>query len=241
MGDRAVRTVTNGNILNLELMNLILKTQEIRFSVDTPNPETYAYMRRVNSSLFGKTIENLKTLVSEKRRTNSNLEIGATCIISHQNSGQVAEFADLMLGEVAIDHVIYKSDIYGNVKPGKNDLRIVSEQLSQIKEKYGEKVDIRPDLGEFNSGQPCVVTSFKSVINPYGEFFSCCLGAQPGEKNGYKYGDVKSLIREGESNPISTIWAETGDIRQEMKRRVGCTDCNFTDREINVDYLKFVR
>lgn len=232
-----VRTVTNGNTLNQSSLELVLLTQEVRFSVDTPNPITYSKLRRVNPRLHAKTLDNITRLVQAKNSGGFALEIGTTCIIGEENAEELEEFADIMIGQIGVDHVIYKSDIYGNIKPDSEEATLVNQQLARAQEKYGDKIDYRPDLGGFEPGKPCAVPYFKAVLNSYGELYSCCLGAQPGERNGYKFGDVKAEIRNGNTDALVTVWEQTSDIRSKMLKKVGCMNCNFTDRKINNAYF----
>ncbi len=231
-----VRTVTNGNVLNQGLIDLVLRTQEIRFSIDTPDPMTYSKMRRVSPALHAKTINNIDQLVRAKSLSGSSLEIGATCIVGEDNAEQIEALADLMLGQLNIDHLIIKSDIYGNVKPSSGEQDSIATQITRVEDKYGDRVDHRSTDDEFETGKPCVVPHFKAVINPYGEFYSCCLGAQPGEKNGYRFGDVKSEIEAGNPSALITVWDRTKKVRDQMYKNVGCTNCNHTDRRINDAY-----
>lgn len=232
-----VRTVTNGNTLNQSSLELVLLTQEIRFSIDTPNPMTYSKLRRVAPRLHAKTLDNITRLVQARNSGGFSLEIGATCVIGEENAGELEELADLMIGQIGVDHVIYKSDIYGNIKPNSEEAVLVDQQLARVKEKYASKIDYRPDPGGFESGKPCVVPYFKAVLNPYGEFYSCCLGAQPGERNGYKFGDVKAEVRNGNTDALATVWERTAGVRRKMIEKVGCTNCNVTDRKINNVYV----
>lgn len=231
-----IRTVTNGNVLNASTFLKVLRTQEIRFSVDTPDPETYRKMRRVSSQMLQITLDNIKRLVESRDSGKYPLEIGATCIICEDNAEQLEDLAKIMIGQLHVDHLIYKTDIYGKVKPSSMH-KIVEGQLDRVSESFKDRIDIRPDLGSFVSGQPCVESHFKSVLNPYGELYSCCLGAQPGETNGIRYGDIKAEIREGNPEPLRTVWERTKHIREIMLNGVSCTDCNFTDREINKAYI----
>jgi len=234
-----VRTVTNGNVLNSSTMERVLHTQEIRFSIDSTDPNTYSKIRKVNPAMLQKTINNIGKLVEARNIGGYPLEIGATCIIGYENAGQIENFADLVLGHLGIDHVVYKYDAYGIIKPDSKDEKHVDTQLKRVKEVFGNKIDSRLDQGTFSTDQPCVESYFKSVLNPYGELFSCCLGAQPGETNGIKYGDIKAEIKSGNSNPLTTIWKKTRTARDAMRKKVDCTDCNFTDRETNAKYVVF--
>lgn len=235
-----VRIVTNGNFISSKAIDKILQCEEIRFSVDTPDPETYSGIRKVPVQLHQKVLDDITNLVKAKEQKNSNINIGAACIIGSDNATQLIWFADLMLSYLRIDTVVFKYDIYGKFLANKGFQKMINSQLKAIKEKYGNKVEIRIKLPNFKTGLPCVVSYFKSAINPYGELYSCCLGAQPREINGYKLGNIVGNIRKGISNPFATVWKESKDIRLSMSRETACISCNFTDRNINKRYIEYI-
>lgn len=231
------RIVTNGNFLPPDAIEKIINCEEIRFSIDTPDPEIYARIRHVSPRLHNKTLQNIRALIAAKRNSRKNVNIGATCIIGEVNARQLTEFANLMLGDISLDTIAYKADIYSEFKPNEASREEINNQLAQVKQLYGNRVEIRPILPPFQTGAPCVVPYFKPVINPYGELYSCCLGAQPRETNGVKLGNISEAIFSGEQNPFAKVWTESKQIREKIKKRVSCTTCSFTDREINQQYV----
>lgn len=232
------RIVTNGNFIPEDLLPYITDCSEIRFSMDTVDAETYARIRNVKSNLLRITLINIQRVVSAKQERKSDVEIGATFIVNSRNQEQIADFASVLLGELGIDKIIYKYDVYGRYVPNGDHLRI-SEQLKLTKEQWGERVNVRNPLGDFVSGLPCVVPYFKSVVNPYGDVYSCCLGSQPGEMNGFFLGNIsRGLSNEGE-NSFAKVWKNSKSIRDEMLKSVKCVDCNFTDRAINESYRSY--
>lgn len=233
-----VRIVTNGNFISPEATDRILQCEEIRFSVDTPNPETYSRIRSVTSRLHQRTLDNISRLVEAKKQRGGSVDIGATCIIGQDNAAQLTQFANLMIDQLGIDKVVFKHDIYGEFATNESSRTDINSQLDTAKERYGDKVEIRPELPDFKTGLPCVVPYFKSAINPYGELYSCCLGAQPKEINGYKLGNIADSIREGKTSPLEIVWKESREIRLSMLEQVACSSCNFTDRNINLHYLE---
>ncbi len=233
-----VRIVTNGNFISPEAIDRILQCEEIRFSIDTPDPETYSRIRKIPASLHQKTLDNIVGLVEARQQRGGNVDIGSTCIIGSDNVAQLTQFADLMLDQLGIDKVVFKYDIYGEFAADASYRAGVDSQLKTAKLQHGDKVEIRPELPDFQTGLPCIVPYFKSAINPYGELYSCCLGAQPKEVNGYKLGNVADNIRKGKTNPLETVWKESRDIRLSMLKKVACTSCNFTDRNINLQYTE---
>lgn len=233
-----VRIVTNGNFISPEAIDKILQCEEIRFSIDTPNPETYSKIRRVPKMLHQRTLDNIARLVQAKKQRGGNVNIGSTCIIGPDNATQLTQFADLMLDQLGIDKVVFKHDIYGEFAADESSRVEIDSQLKAIKTKHADKVETRPELPDFQTGSPCVVPYFKSAINPYGELYSCCLGAQPRETNGYKLGNIADNIREGKTNPFATVWRQSKGTRLSMLKQVACVSCNFTDRDINLRFVE---
>lgn len=236
--DLDVRIVSHGNFLPVEALPLLIQCEEIRFSVDTPDAETYSQVRKVHPKMHERTLQNIATLVEAKKQMKGRVNIGAAFIIGEINKLQVLEFASLMLDQIGVDVVTFKYDIYGEFKPGDEQDDGLREQLERAKQLYGKRVEIRPYLGDYKGGHACVVPYFKSVINPYGELFSCCLGAQPGEKNGYLFGDVLREMRHGNNNAFASVWSQSRQIRVDMLEATQCESCNHTDRQINNAFLE---
>ncbi len=226
------RIVTNGNFIPNDLLSDIVNCVEIRFSMDTVNPDTYSLIRNVDPSLLGTTLVNIRGVVEEKKRQNTNLLVGASFITNPHNQGEIVQFADTLLGEVGVDKVIFKHDIYGKYIPD-TQRDGVEKSLSLVKAYWGDAVEIRTQLDRFKIGRPCVIPYFKSAINPYGDLYSCCLGAQPREVNGYLMGNMAVDLNDDSANAFENVWRNSKSIRRAMLREVKCVDCNYTDRQIN--------
>lgn len=233
-----VRVVTTGNYLPKIAISYLMKCSEVRFSVDAVDPSTYSKIRNVPPLLLEKTLENMRMVIKSRNEAGSSLQIGTTFIINTENSGQILSFASLMLGSVGVNKIIYKYDVYGRYVPDTNS-SIVKEHLEEVKKQWGEAVEIRDILSPFITGLPCVMPFFKPVINPYGDLYSCCLGSQPRETNGYYFGNLTKYIRGKENNAFQKVWTESRDIRRQMLKSVKCLSCNYTDRKINQSFLNF--
>ena len=146
-------------------------------------------------------------------------------MVSDLNHYQIESFAATMLDDIGIDKVVYKQDIYGEI--GIDDPS-VSGRLESVRQRYGKRVDARMDDISGSPADPCVVPYIKVAFNPYGELYSCCLGAQPGEKNGVMLGSLAS------SGSFERLWFDSAPIRKSMLMPgVSCSHCNYTDRAIN--------
>lgn len=235
--DMTIRIVTNGNFLPHSSIDDLIRCEEIRYSIDTDDPNTYAKIRRVQPRLFDYTLKNISTLINARNRENSSLSIGATFIIGEYNLEQIERFAELMLLGIGIDKVIYKHDIYRKFSSSDSD--DIKQRLYDLQSVYDQQIETRPMLPAFISDEACVVPYFKPVINPIGNLYSCCLGAQPEEMNGYLFGSIKESIDKGSSTPFQEVWNKSRTIREKMRERVQCTNCNYTDRILNSQFKVF--
>lgn len=223
------RIVTNGNFIPHTALSGVLAADEIRFSVDAVNPETYNTQRGMKGgNLLNRTISNIQMLVNERAKTDSILNIGATFLLTDINMDEIEDFAELMLNELGIEKVIYKYDIYSINVPSTRDQ--LETRLTRLKELFGEKVEYRNGVDKQQIVGPCAVPFFKVAFNPYGELASCCLGSQPGEENGVQLGSLK------EYNDLEGLWQASSTIRQNLLLGEGanCKDCNKTDQAINI-------
>lgn len=230
------RIVTNGNFIPVDLLPGIVNCTEIRFSMDTVNPDTYSHIRNVNPSLLEMTLINLGAIVKEKKEQDTNILIGASFITNSYNQEEIIQFADVLLGKIGIDKVIYKHDMYGKYIPDSRKGG-VEESLSIVKSNWGDAVEIRTQLEVFNTSLPCIIPYFKVAINPYGDLFSCCLGAQPKETNGYFLGNLANDLNRSNTNAFENVWKGSWKTRQTMLEGIKCKDCNYTDRLINQSYV----
>lgn len=217
------RIVTNGNLLSQEAKEELMNSREIRFSVDSINPTTYIEIRHVSGNLLSHTLQNINNLITMKKENDSLLNIGTTFLINNKNYKEVLGFCRYML-DAGLDSVIVKHDIYGVQN-------IPSQELQSIKklilEMNNPRIEIREALNLKVKGMKCYMPHFKVSLNPYGEVFSCCLGSQPTERNGYLLGNLHK-------NSFQEIWEASKPIRVKMKSEgVVCSDCNHTDYIIN--------
>jgi len=142
-----------------------------------------------------------------------------------------------MLTRCEIDKVLFKYDISNHLDH--NYMMLIATQLEQIREKFGAKAEIRSMLPPLESGGGCVVSYFKPTIDPRGMLYSCCLGAQPREKNSYCLGNLLDFISSGSRNPLTDCWLTSKPIRNTMMTGTKCKVCNYTDRSINQQFSEF--
>lgn len=233
----SVRIVTNGNFIPENLMPYLMECSEIRFSLDTTDPATYARVHNVNPSLLEKTFNNMRKILEIRSKLGRGPQVGATFIVNPENSDEISHFASVMLEDIGVDRIIFKHDVYGRYLPKQN--LGVDRQLEYVKARWDKVIEIRSMLGPFVSGLPCVMPFFESVINPYGELYSCCLGSQPGEINGYFLGNLANFLNGGSGDAFQKVWEQSREVREAVLKEAKCLNCNYTDRRINEAFMEF--
>jgi MoaA/NifB/PqqE/SkfB family radical SAM enzyme len=233
-----VRIVSNGNYIPESAVSSILAADEIRFSVDSIYPEKYNEMRglRPTSRLLERTVTNIKNLLKQRDtadQENRNVKISTSLVVGPANVNDLEAYGRFFLGDVGVDSIIVKRDIYGTVTPGLGAETSIEDTVGLLRSMFGEeKVDFRPDMTRQQiGGLACTVSHFKVAFNPYGELFSCCLGSQPQEINGYQFGKFDPH----QPNGFMELWDASRPVRSLMLGGVSCTDCNSTDMRLNHD------
>jgi MoaA/NifB/PqqE/SkfB family radical SAM enzyme len=226
-----VRIVTSGTILPNESLLELMYCKEIRFSIDAIKPTTYSEIKHVPQNVFSQVLENLNKLIKLKAEKSSSLSIGTSFLLTEKNYLEVEDFCKYML-KLPIDAIVIKYDIYGLPNILKEKFSDIEASLKKIND---QRIEIRERLPLNNvKGMKCFVPYFKVAINPYGDLYSCCLGSQPGEKNGYFLGNLHN-------KSFRDVWNSAKSIIQNLgKNGVLCTCCNYTDYKINKIMSKLI-
>ncbi len=220
--DLNIRIVSNGNFLENSIFKILSQIKELRISIDASTANTYALIRKVKPEIFDKTISNISSFKKISTELESNVSIGVSFLMNNHNYKEVVSFCELMLS-INIDSIVIKHDIYSKYFIGSE----MEEHLDKIQEMKTDKIEIRAELKGEISGTKCFVPYFKVAFNPYGELYSCCLGSQPNEKNGYLFGTIKNTT-------FADLWKDSSNIRKSLQQNgVSCVNCNHTDIQIN--------
>jgi MoaA/NifB/PqqE/SkfB family radical SAM enzyme len=220
--DLSTRFISHGNSISDELMDVIVSCEEVRFSIDAIKPETYSSIRKVPGAFLAKTIDNVQHLVKKRNDAHSGLKIGVTFLLNEINYLETGDFID-KFEAMGVDSIILKHDIYDEASISQKSL---GDVIARVKNTRSSKLSFRDKVDISPNSRPCFTPYFKVAFNPYGELFSCCLGSQPGEKNGYLFGSLKT-------HSFKQIWEATFYIRKEMGKSVACVNCNYNDFLIN--------
>lgn len=216
------RIVTNGNFLTYQSMKELMYCDEIRFSIDAIHPETYASIRHVPEFVFMQTMENIRNLSDLRKEHSSQLSMGTTFLVTEKNYLEAEEFCKSML-KLGLDSIVFKSDIYGERIP----LEELKKVENSIRELGSPKVEIRTGSPSDIKDMKCFIPYFKIATNSHGDVYSCCLGSQPRETNGYLFGNLHAMS-------FREIWQTAKPlVRGISTNGVACVNCNYTDNKIN--------
>lgn len=212
---------TNGieiNPDNNRLVDSLLRKGNLFVSLRGSNPETYVEVTKTSSRDFYKSINGIKYLAAEKRRRNSEANLG---IAFFMTIGNYTELPDIInfARDAGVDEIGLGSDNLVSL-PGFNSGSL--DNLKSMLRKYvpisdgvyhdGLKITMNDTLlrltyprdgipsiyeNELRKPSNCQNWYIKAAINPFGFLFPCCLLAHPGitaQRNAVPFGRVTSEI-----------------------------------------------
>lgn len=218
-----IRLVTHGNLVRGQILERVLSLREIRFSIDALYPSTYALLRQVHGALLNDTFKNLADLIRLRTARRADLSVGVSFLVSKHNAEDLVPFCASVLA-LGVDAVVIKHDIYGLHNLPHDEWVALRGRLLDL---HDSRIDVRDEINRLRVKGPCYAPHFMVVLNPYGDVYSCALGSQPGEENGYLLGNLRN-------GTLEQVWQSSNHIRAKMRTAaVRCTSCNHTDIEIN--------
>ena len=230
------RLVTNGTLIKKSDYPTLSKIDEIRFSINAIFPSTYSLITSSKSAYLSAILQHISNLVKMKSHLGYGPQIGASLTIQEENIDEVYLFIETMLLDYAVDSVIIKNDIYESTLEHIEKSFDFSDKLNELKSKLHstQNIELRQPLKDENVGRiPCFVPYFKVAINPYGDVFTCCLGAQPEDQGGYLLGNLLH-------SSFESIWKKSYSSRINLQRNLhDCQSCNYNDHKINTQFLGY--
>jgi len=216
--------ITNGISLTDKLIESIVKNVTwARFSINAGTSECYSRVHEVEHDVFDKVFANLKKLVDRKKKSKSDLVVGAQIILLKENCKTIGNLAS-KLEKVGIDYLTVKPylPLFNN--------KIDYDKYKKNVEKYLDSIDgkiISNNSGfsfniRFHSFNKllkrtylrCLGNPFYCEIKSNGDVVVC--GVQINKKK-YIYGNLYE-------NSFKEIWESKQ--RQDVKR--------YLEEEINI-------
>lgn len=180
---------TNGQALNDEIIEAIVKTCSwIRISLDAGTAETYSKCHGVNASIFDKVLSNMKKLSDERKRTGSNITLGAGMLIHPLNLNEISlaiervknlEFDYFQIKPVVhsvwdgkqLDDTWWKNDVMPKLEMASHKTTDRFKVLVSAY-KFYDIVDKEKDYGR--NYKTCYSPLFMGTIGADGTVWNCC-------------------------------------------------------------------
>jgi TDP-4-amino-4,6-dideoxy-D-glucose deaminase len=156
-----VSLYTNGIVLDdTNITRQLVKIQKVRVSLNAVDRKSYREIMGVDK--FGSVTENLKKLVETKRRTKSNVKIGAGFVVFQKNYKSIPE-ALTLAQELKLDFLDLRAVEATNVEDFNEEQR--AELRSILTEVRQKKL-----LNEYGTVSVSIADTFNGIIAPQSDY-----------------------------------------------------------------------
>lgn len=169
--------VTNGVLLNQDIINQLTRASWIRVSIDAATSDTYAKVQRCSPKEFDKVVENVKLLTQHL----PNTIIGASFIVSPDNYKEMYDAAALYksLGVHNVRFSIaYTKEQTKLFKPFLNEMNELTNKARELNEDnfrvFALNTDHMIHLGQKKKYKKCWYSCFTAAIEANGDVRPCC-------------------------------------------------------------------
>lgn len=240
---------TNGFSLNALLeqdQESLTQMERIRFSIHSPNPETYNKIVHLPHKVgaLKRVSENIAQLIELKNKAHSSTRVGIGFVIQQLNYNQIVDMTDYA-AELGVDYFNIRRDEV-NITDALTSRQIqeVVSQLNTIRDHivrggYSRMyIDISDSLTALANGDSqsmkstnlCMSPYFRPAVSPYGVWAACDLKAEPRfEDSNYILGDIR---RNSVGEILNSI--------QEINVPANCDVCMPSGRTGNAIYAKLL-
>lgn len=176
-----VSLATNGIAIKEDRIKDMLESLTwLRFNISAATPQSFANIHRVKPEVFFAVTENIKKVVSTKKKYNLPTTIGMQMVLLHENIGDVKPLACLGR-DLGIDYLVVKpcSDTYDNRLNSDYDQYSKSQGLFRQAENFSTddyKVIVKWQKmmhGGKKNYEVCHGTQFILAISANGNVFPC--------------------------------------------------------------------
>jgi len=224
--------VTNGTLLNLSRLQLLIDFDWVRFSVDAANSKTWMDIKGMRDpDMFNCILERIRNFVKIKQ---DKCVVGLSMIICDKNYKEIYEFAK-MAKDIGVENVRFSLAHVPNAKemfdPIWDECVKLMEKAKTLEDNkfrvfiFKNRIyELRAEFG----AQPCPYQEFVAVITPTG-VYPCCLFKARTE---YNLGDINK-------QSFKEIWY--GEKRKKFVdrcKKFGCTGyCWMREKNNFIQYL----
>lgn len=209
---------TNVTLLNDQISEVLVKSSldHLSLSIDGLSSETYSKYRVGGD--FDKVIENLKCIVSWKRKLNSPLPFIEWQFLVFKHNQHEVDRVKQFAQELGADGVYIRSARpSADVQNRDKNLHWILEPGEKLRKKYPEE--------EIGGGQACDFLYFTFTLNPEGGVSPCCLAYKQEEDFGNLFEGGLSFREVWNNEKFKVARSIFHERRLSLKDDIICNDC----------------
>jgi MoaA/NifB/PqqE/SkfB family radical SAM enzyme len=229
--------VTNGSVFRDGFIDVMLKAQWVRFSIDAGNKHTYAKIRRISESGFDVTWNRIRLLAQAKNRAEStDLIIGVGFVVTKDNWKEVLECTERakMVGADNVrisavfqpDNDAYFRDFYKEAATLCRQAETLQNENFRVFNNFGERLsDLKETSPDYSF---CGYQQLATYIGGDHNVYRCCVQSYN------EHGLIGSL----KNQRFKDLWNS-----QEKKDNFdkfdahSCDRCMFNNKNRNIAYV----
>jgi len=228
--------ITNGTLFNEGLISQVIsQATYVRISFEASNQEDYCKYKRVGRIQWHKLMENISSLVEEKKKLGSTCEIGIKFAVGKTLRG-ISHYAQaLCLGrQLGVDNVQFKSLRHEPEELSLEEKKIEDEICTKLcNMSINKNLQIRKWIVPLEDKHipQCWLNPLHIVIDYLGNVYLCCY---------YYYRILKHKLGNMLETPIEDLWFSDKHklmIREINREECSKVDCKFFWHHKNVERM----
>ena len=203
-----VGLITNGSLLTRKTSQIILNNCSwVRISLDAGTSETFKKIRGRPEEEFNVVLNNIKVLVEEKKRLNSNCTVGVSFLTCKDTVREMKVFTDICK-QTGVDYVEFRPFHGDSTNPYKLQecLKLETKEFKVLCS------DFKYDRNYEKKYCRCHGQNFTGVINVHKVYICCHFRG----KEQYEIGDLRK-------NTLREIWFS--EKRKKVLEKIDLTKC----------------
>jgi MoaA/NifB/PqqE/SkfB family radical SAM enzyme len=195
--DIRVGLFTNGELMDTRVIDVLVHAGYVNVSLDAASGETYAALKfrghTAGAAKFDRAVANLAALAQRRRREDTDVEIGVSCILYPENYHEVYDVA-VLAREAGADRLRLKRDISGDRLLNAGQIECANRLIGRIRDELVDdsfelveihKLDYESELTRRFS--TCSITDMFAAVGSDGHLYPCNYHPRPG---GASYGSA---------------------------------------------------
>ncbi|WP_001096352.1 radical SAM/SPASM domain-containing protein [Bacillus toyonensis] len=178
--DIKVGMFSNGLLINKNNMETILKMNYILVSLDAGNGSTYDFLKTEDKKTknFETILNNLKMLIDNREKYNSNLDVNIGFIVNAYNYKEMYDLAGI-LKSIGVHNFRIKTDIASRLNVDDEMIKEIKRDFERIRQDFEDgyfklvtihKLEENDKIRTFNK---CTINKLVSNVSSDGNVYAC--------------------------------------------------------------------